>query len=209
MIRRLQMVKDAETGEEISLTESKWTKNDGRVNSDPRSIILMGTGRLLMEKSSAQPRAKSEMRSVRSNPLAVAYEEQGPANPLHNLKTNPIARAKLRPMEKYRPHLLLRTLSSQCDSSSTDPQPFSGAEPSFGSSQLSPHSIMFDHPPSSHLHITSKLDTPMLDGVKSTRNWGVLEQQYFDELWMWTQGLREAGRVKEGVDLVSTCRHLS
>ena len=42
----LELFEDAETGDSMSFTSSSWNPKEGRVDTDARSLRLMGTGRL-------------------------------------------------------------------------------------------------------------------------------------------------------------------
>lgn len=73
---------DAETGEELSFTKSKWTAKEGRVNLNSKCIIEMGTGRMNIFKTSSD---------VNNSFISDSF-------PMHELVSESINNGPLRPM---------------------------------------------------------------------------------------------------------------
>lgn len=106
------MIRDAETGEPLTFTKSKWDAVEGRVNLDYRSIILMGTGAMSIKSTANGTGLSREMLfdttsdesaedencdldiNENSNPLFVKFLRDGPLNKMshqrYNVKTGEI-----------------------------------------------------------------------------------------------------------------------
>lgn len=166
-------VADAETGERLRLTLSLWSKEDGRVELlRPRSLVLMGTGRLL--RGTEEPTCGNQSSTLPSSPNAVVreFEELGPRNPRLNKRTYPLSR----PADRRLPH----ASAGMTGLSSPDRSPSKALPPletkAFQISTKSTTKVSKDLPPSG-VHEDS---TPHLG--ESTPNWDMLEVKYFEEL---------------------------
>ena len=89
----MSRVADAETGEALRLTHSRWSREDGRVETlRPSSLVLMGTGRLLRRRLIGTDESSSESTRciVDSSPHAIVkgFENFGPGNPRRNNLTD-------------------------------------------------------------------------------------------------------------------------
>lgn len=101
------MIRDAETGEVLTLTKSKWDAVEGRVNLDFRSIILMGTGAMSIKNAANGTGLSRGMlfdtteddediegdedleERADDSPLFLKFMRDGPLNPMAHQRWNP------------------------------------------------------------------------------------------------------------------------
>lgn len=83
---------DAETGESLSLTKSRWTPKEGRLSLTARTIIDTGTGRLDIKQKqpsytlTADPTPQAE--PSRMNSLVENFLLSGPLTPMYHTNWN-------------------------------------------------------------------------------------------------------------------------
>eukprot|EP01035_Chromulina_nebulosa_P023152 gene23152-30003_t len=88
------IIVDAETGENLSLTVARWNCREGRVNMDSKSIIATGTGKLdVSSRAMNNAQFLSTISSpISDNTLVRKYIENGPLNIMYHVnwdsKTN-------------------------------------------------------------------------------------------------------------------------
>ena len=106
------VIRDAETGEPIKFTKSKWDAVEGRVNLDYRSVILMGTGAMCIKSTANGTGLTKDMLfdmtedngdvdgdeelsfKEEDNPLFIKFMREGPQNIMsherYNVKTGKV-----------------------------------------------------------------------------------------------------------------------
>jgi len=95
---------DAETGEEIGLTQAKWSAKEGRLDLDAHTILIMGTGKLDIKNRVANrmKQGNNEDENIIENsqpeilsptkrhPLVQKFLDIGPLTPMFNSRWNPL-----------------------------------------------------------------------------------------------------------------------
>lgn len=201
----MRRVHDAETGEEVPLTLSRWSKTDGRVDTlAPRSFIPMGTGKLLRQRLSGEESVYEHTASPSPHPIIRQFEEYGPLDPLLNLATHP----RSRPTRGKRRvgHLSPKSPSPPLASLMPLTKPIPPNE-------LKAPFMDNSNPPPKHtqMEVIVRDNDLYLEWGESNLNWDLLEEKYYSELRTQVSILQELSpeHSAQGQKLEARCKTLA